>query len=234
MKIIKLYMSYFFTVSNVLVLLLLYLFLTFSYSVSIINLNEGLSYENILQFYFENSLYYTKIIIILLSTFIFMKLNSDRNEYVLNIVITSGYKKRENYSYMMVTNFIIMFIFCLLSFVIYILIGFSVKKYFYLDYNILITFMNVYILSIYYGLLSYFFTMILKNQFIYIVIIIMYFISTLFVDKESVFKYIYLYFFPDINSSNGLLYVNSFYLIIITFVLYFINKVIYLNKDLIN
>lgn len=234
MKVIKLYLKYFFSLSNVIILILLQLFMFLSYFVSITNLNNDFSYENILQFYFENSLYYTKLILILFSTFIFMKLNNERNEYILNIVITAGCSKTNNYKYMMITNIILIIGFCLISFLIFLILGFTIKNYFYFDFKYIISLFNLMLLSIYYGLLSYFITLVLNNQFIYIIIIVMFFISELFMAEETVFKYIYLYFFPNINNINGELYVSNIYLIIINIVLYFINKIIYINKDLKN
>lgn len=234
MKVIKLYLKYFFSLSNVIILILLQLFMFLSYFVSITNLNNDFSYENILQFYFENSLYYTKLILILFSTFIFMKLNNERNEYILNIVITAGCSKTNNYKYMMITNIILIIGFCLISFLIFLILGFTIKNYFYFDFKYIINLFNLMLISIYYGLLSYFITLVLNNQFIYIIIIIMFFISELFMAEETVFKYIYLYFFPNINNINGELYVSNIYLIIINIVLYFINKIIYINKDLKN
>ena len=234
MKVIKLYLKYFFSLSNVIILILLQLFMFLSYFVSITNLNNDFSYENILQFYFENSLYYTKLILILFSTFIFMKLNNERNEYILNIVITSGCSKTNNYKYMFITNIILIIGFCLIAFSIFLILGFTIKNYFYFDFKYIISLFNLMLLSIYYGLLSYFITLVLNNQFIYIIIIIMFFIGELFMAEETVFKYIYLYFFPNINNINGELYVSNIYLIIINIVLYFINKIIYINKDLKN
>ena len=234
MKVIKLYLKYFFSLSNVIILILLQLFMFLSYFVSITNLNNDFSYENILQFYFENSLYYTKLILILFSTFIFMKLNNERNEYILNIVITAGCSKTNNYKYMMITNIILIIGFSLISFLIFLILGFTIKSYFYFDFKYIISLFNLMLISIYYGLLSYFITLVLNNQFIYIIIIIMFFISELFMAEETVFKYIYLYFFPNINNINGELYVSNIYLIIINIVLYFINKIIYINKDLKN
>ena len=48
-------------------------------------------------FYFENSLYFTKIIMILFSSIMFIKLKSEKIEYVLNIVLSAGYNKKQNY-----------------------------------------------------------------------------------------------------------------------------------------
>jgi hypothetical protein len=163
-----------------------------------------------------------------------MKLNNERNEYILNIVITAGCSKTNNYKYMMITNIILIIGFCLISFLIFLILGFTIKSYFYFDFKYIISLFNLMLLSIYYGLLSYFITLVLNNQFIYIIIIIMFFISELFMAEETVFKYIYLYFFPNINNINGELYVSNIYLIIINIVLYFINKIIYINKDLKN
>jgi len=232
MKIIKLYSKYFFSVSNVVIIILITLFLICSYLVSILNVNETLSYESILCFYFENSIYYTKLIFVLLSSFLFMKLCNQKNEYVLNIVITAGYSKKSNYKFMIITNIIIITFVLLLSLFFYILIGYVSKRFFYLKLNYIIGFFNVLLIAIYYGLFSYLLCKLFRNQFVYLLLIILYFISELFVSVENAFKYIYLYFFPNINNSTGNLYVSWIYLILFIVLLYLINKSIYLNKDL--
>lgn len=234
MKIIKLYSKYFFSLSNFIIIVMILFFLIGSYIFSIFNINESLSYNNVLQFYFENSTYYTKIILIIFSGFLFMKLCNERNEYILNIVITAGYNKKQNFKYMILSNILIVLVITILSLIFYIIIGYISKKYFVININYLITFINIFLLSLYYGLLSYFLSQVFRNQFLYILLIIMYFISELFVIEENATKYIYLFFFPNIENSSGDLYINIIYLILMIIVLYIINKTIYLNKDLKN
>lgn len=234
MKVIRLYQKYFFSTSNVIIMILLQCFLICSFIISITNLNDGLSYSEILKYYFENGLYYSKFILILFSSFIFMKLNSERNEYILNIVIAAGYTKKRNYKLMILSNLMMVILYTFICFVCFIIIGFIFKDYFILKINYIISFFNILLLCIYYSLLSYLLTQIIKNQFVYILLIILFFISELFVSSNDVIKYIYLYFFPNVNNVDGFLYVNTLYLLIIIIMLYFFNQFIYLNKDLKN
>lgn len=232
MKIVKLYLSYHLTIFNLIVFCLITTFLGFSYFISINDINEGLSYNAVLKFYFENSIYYTKIIIIFLVVFLFMKLQSERNEHLINVIITAGYNKKSNFKMMILSNLIIIYLIILVSFIMFIVIGFLSKSYFSIKIEYIYFYVNIIIIATYYGLLSYLICLILKSQFLVIVILILFLISELLVNYESIFKYIYLTVLPNINNDNGICYINNIYTIILIIILFFINEKIYLNSDL--
>lgn len=232
MKVIKLYLKYQLTLSNVLILLFLLLFLSISYFISCYDINDNLSYDEILKLYFENSLYYTKIIIIFISCFLFMKLKNERYEYLINIVITAGYSKKSNYIGMIFSNIICIIAITTILFFSYILIGYINIHFFELKIIYLLTYFNLIILSICYGLTTYLIIQITNNQMIYIMVIIMFILSDLIINTSNKFRYFYLYFFPNLNINNGSLFIKEFYIIINIVLLFIVNLIVYLNKDL--
>ena len=232
MKVIKLYLKYQLTLSNVLILLFLLLFLSISYFISCYDINDNLSYDEILKLYFENSLYYTKIIIIFISCFLFMKLKNERYEYLINIVITAGYSKKSNYIGMIFSNIICIMAITTILFFSYILIGYINIHFFELKIIYLLTYFNLIILSICYGLTTYLIIQITNNQMIYIMVIIMFILSDLIINTSNKFRYFYLYFFPNLIINNGSLFIKEFYIIINIVLLFIVNLIVYLNKDL--
>ena len=232
MKVFKLYLKYQITLINVIIFLVIVLFLLLCYFINIYNLNVNMSYEQVLLFYYENSIYYTKIIVVFLSCFLFMKLKYERNEYLINIVISAGYTKKQNYFYMTLCVLYIMFVIVSLLFMFFILIGYIVKSYFYLKLDYFISFLNIYVLSIHYGLLTYLLIMIINNQMVFVINYILFILSELFANYNGDLKYVFISLFPNINNNDGLFYINIIYVITYIFVLYNINKCIYLSSDL--
>lgn len=232
MKIIKLYLKYFFSISNVIIISCLLCFLIISYIISIVDVNTDLTYNEIFTLYYENCCYYTKIIMILLSCFIFMKVASERNEYIVNIVVTAGYTKKNNFNYMVMAHCIIIVVLNIISFICFIVVGFVFIKNFIVDIKYIYAYLNMIIISLYYGLLSYLLNMIFNNQFIFLGLILLFFLSEIVCDIESFIKYIYLTILPNINTITGKSYINILYIIFFGSLLFFINKIIYLFKDL--
>lgn len=233
MKIIKLYFKYFICLSNLVIIFVLLLFLGICYILSIMNLNNSLSYNEVIEFYYQNSIYFTKIIFILFSSLLFIKLRSERNEYILNIVISAGFKKKDNYFSMFMFNIIILFVLIIISILLFIIIGFCFKSYFYIKVEYFIYFFNIFCLSIYYGFISYLFSLLFNNQFIFVGPVVLFFISDIIIENKDIFSTIYLTLFPNIKY-NGDLSNNIIYLIILSGIVFLINYYSYLKKDLIN
>lgn len=232
MKIIKLYLKYFLSMSNVIIICCLIIFLLISYIITTIDINPDLTYNDLLTLYYENSCYYTKIIMILLSSLIFMKLSSERNEYIINIVVTAGYTKKNNFHYMIISHCLIILILNILSFILFISVGFIFIKNFIVNVKYIYSFYNLIVISLYYGLLSYLLNMIFNNQFIFVGLFLLFFLSETMINVDDAIKYFYLTIFPNVNSITGKSYVNLVYIIFFSFVLFFINKMVYLIKDL--
>lgn len=232
MKIIKLYLKYFFSISNVIIICCLISFLLLSYIISIVDINLDLTYKEVFTLYYENSCYYTKIIMILLSCFIFMKLSSERNEYIINIVVTAGYTKKNNFYYMVISHCLIIIVLNIISFVFFVGVGLLFIKNFIMDIKYIYAYCSMIVISLYYGLLSYFLNLLFNNQFIFIGLILLFFLSEIIVNIETAIKYIYLTIFPNINTITGKSYINLLYIIFFGILLFFINKLVYSHKDL--
>lgn len=233
MKIFNLHIRYLLSKINIIVISLILFFLFIGYLISINNLNESFSYEEIASYYFENVIYYTEIIMIFFSMFLFSRLCSIRNEYIINIVVGAGYTKKDNFNAMILSNTFILLLISQILLIIFFLIGYSGKGY--IDYNFKYVnfFINIFMLCCYYGLLSYTIMKIFDNYFLIVLLFFVFIISDLFIGVEE-FKFIYLYLFPNIKVKNGTLYISKFYVILLIVILYNFNKWLYINKDIIN
>ena len=233
MKVIKLYLNYFFYKSNLILYLFFLFFITFSYYLSINDLNDNMSYKDVIDFYFKNGVYYSKIIVVFISIIQFSKLYNERNQYVLNFVITAGYSKKQNYNYMILGLAIINIIFVIILYLLFILIGVLSKSYFVIESYYLNTFLNIYILSIVYGLLSYLTSIIFDNQYYFILVLLLFLISDIFIDSRSIISYAYYYIFPNIKD-NGNMISHYFFIIYEVIVLLYLSRKKYVFVDLKN
>lgn len=230
MKIIRLYFKYFFSLSNLIIISLLISFLFLTYFISLNNINNQLSYDEVLNYYYENSIYFTKLVLLIFSCFLFMKLHNERNEYIINITIAAGFSKKDNYNKMLLTYLIILFVIIFILFIGFIVIGYCKLNYFFIDRLYLRSFCYLYLMTVYYGLLTYLLQLIFNNQFIFIGTIVLYIVSEFVLGLEEDIKYLYLYFFP--NYSNNIFIINELYLLFIIIIVYILSLRIYLINDL--
>ena len=232
MNVIKLYLKYQLTLSNILIMFFLIVFLSISYYITSYDLNLSLSYEEVLSLYFENSLYYTKIIIIFLSCFLFMKLKNERNEYLINIIVTAGYTKKYNFIGMIISVIVFIFILIFIIFIDYLIIGFINMHFFEFEICYLYSFVNLFLISVHYGLLTYLVIQLTNNQLIFILILIMFLLADLVVNMDDSFKYIFLSFFPNLNNNTGEILISIIYILLNIIAIFIINLIIYIKNDL--
>lgn len=231
MKLINFHFKYLFSKYNLICFLIMILLLTMCYSFCIYDLNESLSYEEVINYYFENAIYYNKIILIIISIFLFSRLCSIKYEYIVNIVCSAGYSKKDNYRSMIICNLILLLLISFVSLILFIIIGMIFKDYIYFNMRIYKIFINLVILCSYYGLLSYTIMKLFNNFLIVIIVFLFYIMSDLFIDIEEI-KYLYLYIFPNLKMKNGDFYINYIYCLFLLLVLYFTNKYLYIKKDI--
>jgi len=234
MKIVKMYLKYQITLSNILIMLFLFLFLSLCYFININDINTSLDYDQVLSFYFQNSLYYTKIIMVFISCFLFMKLKNERNEYLINIIITAGFKKKDNYKYMILCNILIIIFIITLLFISFLVIGLLTKEYYIIELKHLNSYVNLILLSIHYGLITYLLIQLTNNQMMFIIVIIMFLLSDLLININNEIKYLLFCFLPNLNNINGSFYINQIFIIIFIIFLFKISEYVYLNSDLKN
>ena len=146
-----------------------------------------------------------------MSCFLFMKLKNERNEYLINIVITAGYSKKYNFMGMIVSNLIFILFVITILFASFILIGFINMKFFCININFIFSYFNLILLTIHYGLLTYLIIQLTNNQMIFILILIMFLLSDLVINMNNEIKMFYLCIFPNINNINGSLYLKFFF-----------------------
>lgn len=232
MKIVKLYLKYFFCKSNILILFIIF-FISFCINYYSINDIIEISYNELLEFYFSNSINYNKIIAIFISMFIFSKSLNERTEGVINFVLPAGYKKQDNYRGLLISNYLVIFFITGLFLLIFLLVGFLSKNFFKIEYIYFNGYINILLLCLYYGNLTYLVIRLTKNNFSFVGVFLIFIISDYFNNFDHNIKYIFLYFFPNIENQFGNLYINQIFVIINIVLLYKLNIHISTKFDLI-
>ncbi len=201
-------------------------FLCFLYTLSIYNINEYLSYEEVVYSYSLNSIYYTKTILTFFSCYLFIFCLNNKCLSAVNFITSSG-RKKENYIQCFIINNLFIILICLIiCLILFFLIGIIFKSYFFVTINTLKCFINIYFLSIYYGLLTMLFKQVFKNQMSIILVFVMFMISEEISMENNAFISAFKFFCPnfsDINSFNAIQLIGIIVLNILLIVINCIN-----------
>lgn len=217
---IKFLFRYCFTKRIIIIFSILNIILFILFLLSIVNINEMLSYSEVLENYAYNSVYYSKIVIVLLSSYLFMNIMNNKTLFALNFIVSSGNKKRSYLDCLIIINIFLIFCFALITFILYMLVGFFTKKYFSISYSIIIDFCFIFVQSIYYGLLSLLLIEILNNSVGFIFSFLLFILSELITNKENIVEEVFNFFLPnfnDINLVKPLMFLNV--IVVILFIL---------------
>ena len=233
MQIIRFIFHYCFTKKIIFIFLFLFFLLISLFLMSIIGVNQSMSYTEVIENYSYNSIFYSKILIVLLSCYLFMNIQNDKSLFTINFIVSSGKKK---YIYLIdyiIINSIIIFLFTLITFILYFIIGVIVKNYFYLMLNIMYNFFVIFLLAIYYGLITIFLIQSIRNNIGLIISFFLFLLSELLIDDFSILINIFKFILP--NFSNSLIFSIEQLIEILILIIFLIllNNLIFIKNDLI-
>lgn len=156
-----------------------------------------------------------------------------KNDQYVYLVLASGYKRSDYIISKIIVLLIFYTILMLLLVVMFLLIGEMLVKNFYLDINYLILFMKIYLVAIIYSLYSLLLSQIINNIFSSILVFTTMLISDIVIEDQmgSFVKLVYL-IFPNIAFTNQTLLFGYGHLLFMIMILFSINTIVYLHKDL--
>lgn len=214
--------KYCFSKKSLIILFFLMGLLCFLYALSIYNINEYLSYEEVIYSYSLNSVYYTKTIITFFSCYLFLFCLNNKCLSAVNFITSSG-KTKEKYIQCFIINNLFIVLSCLtICLIFFLIIGIIFKSFFFVNVEVLKCFLDIYFLAIYYGLLSMLFKQLFKNQMSLMLVFVMFMISEEILIEDNILINIFKFFCPnfrDINSFNviqliGIIALNIFLVVI--------------------
>lgn len=232
MSIIKFLFHYCFTKKITIIFIILSIILMLLFFFSISGINESLSYTEIIENYNYSAIYYTKVIIVLMSCYLFMNIMNNKSLFTINFIVSSGNKKSKYLYNYIIINTILLLIFLFITFLLYFIIGIFNKKYFVLSADVLISFIYIFFLSVYYGLLALLFTIVLKNAIGFIFSFLVFILSELINSSGNVLEEGLKVIIPNFNDYRlikPIMFLSTF--IFIIFIMEMI-KTLFMKMDL--
>lgn len=228
MWLLKLHQKYLFNKVN-LIIILFVMILSIVLGVILINpvMSDNIEwmYRDALKSNFEQSyLVFLKIIMILISSYLYCLYFSNIGDNYSIILICKTSKEKYFITKVFVINLMLL-LFVIIFFVNYILIGFAFSKWFVVDYQMVKSFLMIFVISICYGYLSVIFIKILNSLYVVLIPFGLYLVSEIiidFVNTSNIVRIIEM-FLPTtlvINDRVDLVY-GIFHLIFLS-VLYFV------------
>lgn len=232
MPTLKFIFEYCFTKKIVLILIGLSALLISLFMLSLIGINETLSYEEVIINYSINSINYTKIVISLLSCYLFTNVYNNKCLFAINFIVSSGKKKEKYLNNFIVINLVILLLFVFITFIFYLIIGKILKNYFAISLNYINCFTSVLLLAFYYGFLSLLFMQIFKSQIGFLFSFVLFILSELITSDNNILSIFIKFFLPNFLELSGLTISEYLSIIVLLLFIYFICKSHFNKVDL--
>lgn len=232
MRVIKFIFHCCFTKKIFIVLIAICILLCSLFIGSLIGMNETLPYDEVILNYTTNALYYTKIVITLFSCYVFASINNHKCLFAINFVASSRQKKSQYLFSCIIINCILIILLFGVVFLLYLIIGIIIKKYFFLTFYFINSFVSNCIIALYYGLVTLFLTLILKNQIGLIFSFLLFILSDLLNNDESLMIEFFKFFLPNYFDVKGFNLLTYFSIVILTIFILIIIKMIFNKNDL--
>lgn len=198
-------------------------------SVLSIDFDVGIIDNNYLYFY--NSFAFTKIISCIFSLFLFSYSFLDRHDNYVVLFIAKGISRISVF----ISKIIILSLFLLsliyVNYFLYSLIGFIFYNNFIFEFKYLSNYLGLYLLCIYYGLVSLFITQLIKNIYVIIITFALFNVIEIINDNSNELAKIINTFFPYIHRNYGLYY-GIIHIVLLIIILVIVNMCYYFQKDL--
>lgn len=231
MRTIKFIFHCCFTKKIFIVLITICILLCSLFIVSLMGMNETLPYNEVVLNYTTNALYYTKIVITLFSCYLFTNISNHKCLFAINFVVSSRQKKNKYLDSCIIINCILVFLLFFVVFLLYVIIGIAIKRYFFLRFSYINSFISNYIIAIYYGLVTLLLTLILNNQIGLIFSFLLFILSDLFNDDSFMTEFLN-FFLPNYFDNKGFNLFTYFSIAILTTFILIIIKMIFNKNDL--
>ena len=227
-KIFKLKLSYMFNKTSILLFAIVSVLLICALLLEAFSISDA-SYEEIIERYKLNSFMYIKILMTIFSIFLFMMTSSFRNEFLSLILIPLGLSKRKNF----IINVMILFIMYLILFIAFAYVGVHLHNFYVMEEYIR-AFVNMFLMSIIYGLITLLLMQIVKNSLVMLVSIFLLIISNSIIGEmvDGGFAPIFLLVIPNVNDK-GMFITSSLYLGFLFLFYLVLNMTVYCDKDMV-
>jgi len=198
--------------------------------VNVFSLDTGIGYKENNELYFQSSFTAVKMIAVFFSVFFACNSFSVKNDQYYYL-ITFHVSRSKYFVSKLFTVLILELLFMWILFVAHIFIGFVFYPKYTFNYDILVGYLNIWILMIYYGLISLICYLPIKNNYIIIVVFSFYILHMIVNENGGVVKSFINYFFLYLTEQ-GNFYYHFYHSMLSIIILFLLNFIVYLYIDL--
>lgn len=230
--ILNLHIHYMFNKIAISILFSTVILLIFMTLGEVFSLDKSQSYLMNINIYFQSTFLYYKLFLNCISIFLFFNAMQQKTDFVIYFLMASGITRKKAIMIKVILLIAIVFTLTVICFIIYsytgkLLIGFYIKR------EYVKSFLNLFLLTCFYGLLTMFLMQIVNNYLVLIIpLAILIITSNINYSFDlSIFLKILILIVPNLME-NGMYYYS--YLVIIAYLLFLfmINLIIYNYRDL--
>lgn len=191
------------------------------------------NYDIVVINYYHQAFFITKLLVILIISFVCSYNILLKNDQYSYLVLSSGYTRWQYLLSKIITILVMVFYFVLWLLIIFLFIGTVLIKQFVFKVDYLLMYLKILLIGIIYGLYSMLLTQIINNIFSCLIVFTINLISDMIIEENLgiIEKGIYL-LFPNINFSNDRLIFGYSHLVVLVIILVLGNLLVYFKKDL--
>jgi len=191
------------------------------------------NYDIVVINYYHQAFFITKLLVILIISFVCSYNILLKNDQYSYLVLSSGYTRWQYLLSKIITILVMVFYFVLWLLIIFLFIGTVLIKQFVFKVDYLLMYLKILLIGIIYGLYSMLLTQIINNIFSCLIVFTINLISDMIIEENLgiIEKGIYL-LFPNINFSNDRLIFGYSHLVVLIIILVLGNLLVYFKKDL--
>ena len=228
-KLINCHYKYFMTKTNIVSFGIVLGIILLGYLLSI----DKSNYDIVVINYYHQAFFITKLLVILIISFVCSYNILLKNDQYSYLVLSSGYTRWQYLLSKIITILVMVFYFVLWLLIIFLFIGTVLIKQFVFKVDYLLMYLKILLIGIIYGLYSMLLTQIINNIFSCLIVFTINLISDMIIEENLgiIEKGIYL-LFPNINFSNDRLIFGYSHLVVLVIILVLGNLLVYFKKDL--
>lgn len=204
-KLIKCHYAYLFSKVSIIILSSVVIFSAVIYITEAISLSHHSYIENINDYYMLSATVIS-LINIFFSSFLFSFSFQVKNDSYIQLIVAFGYSKKEYALSKIITLVLVILVLYFVEYIFFMIIGFIYLKGFTFNFLYLRYYINSFFMSNIYGIISTLLTIVMKNNFAFLIPLVIHIAFNSLIDSNGFVRVIYI-LFPEINLENG----NSIY-----------------------
>ncbi len=231
-KLIRCHLDFLFNRTTVLIFFLILLFSLGGNLYAVFTINPQYGYLENNLYYSQNTFFILKLLTNFSAIFVFAYAFLRKNDQYGALFLVRGVSRSKYFLTKIIALSFFVFLFLYFEISIYIIVGFLFQDSFFLQIDFLISFFNLLLQNLYYGLLGLLLVQFLNNIYAMIIPFFILVFGQIFNEEQGRLTEIYAFFFATFVNDKMEFVLGSYHIILMIILFLAFNLLVYLNKDL--